>query len=204
MAKFVLWMNQIPDVALYLTLSFGAATENFIPAVPADTFIAIGGFLAGAGDLDARWVFGVTWLCNVLGAGFVYKLSHVHGPAFFEKKSGRYLLKPHQMLRMERFYGRWGPAAIFLSRFLPGVRAITPVFAGATRQAWPRVIIPIALASAFWYGGLVRLGFVAGENLADLETQLSGLNRGLTGIAVLAAMAVAVWWYRSLVPNNSE
>tara|TARA_Y100001970_G_scaffold274110_1_gene373337 strand:+ start:86 stop:709 length:624 start_codon:yes stop_codon:yes gene_type:complete len=204
MEEFVLWMNQVPDIALYLTLSIGAATENVIPAVPADTFIAIGGFLAGMGDLDVYWIFGGTWFCNVLGAGFVYKLSHVHGPAFFEKRSGRYLLKHHQMQRMERFYERWGPAAIFLSRFLPGVRAIAPVFAGAIRQPWPRVLIPIAVASALWYGGLVRLGFLAGENLANLETQLSRLNQGLTGIAVLVAIGVAVWWYRSRVPDYSE
>jgi membrane protein DedA with SNARE-associated domain len=201
MAEFVSWMDQIPDIALYLTLSLGAATENFIPAVPADTFIAIGGFLAGAGDLNILWLFGVTWFCNVLGAVVVYSLSHVHGPAFLEKRSGRYLLRRHQMQRMERFYERWGPAAMFLSRFLPGVRAITPVFAGATRQPWPRVIVPIGLASALWYGGLLRLGFLAGENLTNLETQLSGLNRGLTGIAVLAALALAVWWYRSRVPG---
>ena len=204
MAEFVLWMDHIPDAALYLTLSIGAAIENFIPPVPADTFIAIGGLLAGAGDLDALWVFGGAWFCNILGAGFVYGLSHVHGPTFLEKKIGRYLLKPHQMLRMEKFYERWGPPAMFLSRFLPGVRAITPVFAGATRQPWPRVIIPIGMASALWYGGLVRLGFLAGENLADLETQLLGLNRGLTALAVLAVMAVAVWWYRSRLPDYAE
>ena len=105
---------------------------------------------------------------------------------------------------MEKFYERWGPPALFLSRFLPGVRAITPVFAGATRQPWPRVIIPIAVASALWYGGLVRLGFLAGENVADLEARLLGLNRGLTGVAVLAVMAVAVWWYRSRLPDYAE
>ena len=60
------------------------------------------------------------------------------------------------------------------------------------------------MASALWYGGLVRLGFLAGENLADLETQLLGLNRGLTALAVLAVMALAVWWYRSRLPDYAE
>jgi hypothetical protein len=51
---------------------------------------------------------------------------------------------------------------------------------------------------------LVRLGFLAGENVADLEARLLGLNRGLTGVAVLAVMAVAVWWYRSRLPDYAE
>ena len=66
MEEFVLWMDHIPDLALYITLSIGAAIENFIPPVPADTFIAIGGLLAGAGDLDALWVFGGAWFCTCL------------------------------------------------------------------------------------------------------------------------------------------
>ena len=43
-----LWMDHIPDLALYITLSIGAAIENFIPPVPAAPFIAIGGLLAAA------------------------------------------------------------------------------------------------------------------------------------------------------------
>ena len=197
MAEFVLWMDRVPDIVLYFGLSIGAGIENFIPAVPADTFIAIGGLLAGTGDLDAFWIFIGTWICNVAGAVFIYRLSHVHGPSFFEKQMGRHLLRPHQMLRMESFYTRWGPLAIFLSRFIPGVRAITPVFAGVTRQPWPRVVVPLAAASGLWYGGLVKLGFIAGGSLVDLEAKLSELNRGIVVIAALAGIAVALWWYRT-------
>ena len=197
MTEFVLWMHRVPDVALYLVLSLGAGIENVIPAIPADTFIAIGGFLAGAGDLDAFWIFIGTSACNVAGAVFVYRLGYLHGPNFFERDMGRYLLKPHQMLRMENFYERWGPLAIFLSRFLPGVRAVTPVFAGVTRQPWPRVVIPITVASALWYGGLVKLGVIAGESLVDLEAKLLELNRGLAVISVFAMIVIAIWWRRT-------
>ncbi|MCH1403574.1 MAG: VTT domain-containing protein, partial [Candidatus Nanopelagicales bacterium] len=127
MTEFVLWMDRLPNLALYIALSLGAAVENLLPAVPADTFVAIGGVLAGAGDLTATWIFLGTWLCNVAGALFVYRMSHLHGPAFFERGLGRHVLKPHQMRRMSGFYDRWGTIAIFLSRFLPGVRAIVPV-----------------------------------------------------------------------------
>jgi membrane protein DedA with SNARE-associated domain len=203
-SDFVSWMDRLPNAVLYFVLSVGAGLENLVPAIPADTFVALGGLLAGAGDLTAMWIFLGTWACNVAGALFVYRMSHTHGAAFFERGLGRYLLKPHQMRRMEGFYHRWGTPAIFLSRFLPGVRAIVPVFAGATHQPWSRVLLPITVASALWYGGLVRLGLLAGENLARLEAMLSGLNRGLALAAALVGLLIGLWWFRTRHPGEAE
>jgi len=197
MTEFIELMNRLPDAWLYLLLALGAASENLIPAIPADTFVALGGFLAGAGDLQARWVILGTWLFNVAGAVFVYRMSHLHGPAFFERGLGRYVLRPHQFRRMSRFYDRWGTPAIFLSRFLPGVRAIVPLFAGATHQPWSKVVIPIAVASAIWYGGLVRIGLWAGENLDALAAVLGSLNTMLVVAAGLVGLLIAVWWVRT-------
>jgi membrane protein DedA with SNARE-associated domain len=197
-------MDRLPNLALYIALSLGAAVENLLPAVPADTFVAIGGVLAGAGDLTATWIFLGTWLCNVAGALFVYRMSHLHGPAFFERGLGRHVLKPHQMRRMSGFYDRWGTIAIFLSRFLPGVRAIVPVFAGATHQPWSRVVLPLTVASAIWYGSLVRLGVVAGRNLVRLEELLAGIHRGLALVAVLVSLLIGLWWYRTRIPGDDQ
>lgn len=48
MTEFVAWMDRLPNLALYISLSVGAGLENLIPAIPADTFVALGGLLAGA------------------------------------------------------------------------------------------------------------------------------------------------------------
>jgi len=195
-------MGGLPDGVVYLVLWAGAAVENLLPAVPADTFVALGGFLAGAGTLDARWVAVGTWLSNVTGALFVYRMSHLHGRAFFERGLGRHLLRPHQMERMERFYTRWGTPAIFFSRFLPGIRAIVPVFAGATHQPWSRVVLPIAVASALWYGGLVQLGMFVGRNLDLLETLMRSVNRTLAGVALFFGAMIVVWWVLTRRPPD--
>lgn len=194
MTDFISWMNGLPDVLVYVSLAVGAALENILPAVPADTFVALGGFLAGAGDLDARWVALGTWLANVTTALVVYRLSYVHGPSFFGDGLGRYVMRPHQMERMARFYDRWGLPAIFVSRFLPGVRAVVPVFVGATHQPWARVAPPIAVASGIWYGGLVWLGLWAGQNLDALSNALGRVNSTLAIGAGAVTALVALWW----------
>jgi membrane protein DedA with SNARE-associated domain len=187
-------MNGLPDGMVYAALAAGAAIENFVPAVPADTFVALGGFLAGAGYLDARWVMLGTWLANVAGALFVYRMSYVHGRGFFEQGWGRHIVRPHQMQRIGDFYHRWGTPAIFLSRFLPGIRSIVPVFAGLTYRGWLEVALPITVASAIWYGGLVQLGLFAGRNLDLLGRLLGGLNRTLVIAAGLVAVLIVGWW----------
>ena len=203
MAEFIEWMNGLPNLAVYVVLWAGAAAENVVPAIPADTFVALGGLLAGAGDLEARWVAIGTWLANVCGALAVYRLSHLHGPPFFDRGLGRHLLKPHQMERMAGFYERWGTPAIFFSRFIPGVRAVVPVFAGATHQPWSRVVLPLTVASAIWYFGLVQVGVVLGHNLDLLAAVLDGINRWLALVGIVVAGLVGFWWYRTRhVPHD--
>ena len=197
MTDFISWMNGVPDILVYVTLAVGAALENIVPALPADTFVALGGFLSGAGDLDARWVAVGTWLANVATAVLVYRVAHKHGPSFFEDGWGRFLMKPHQMARIGRFYDRWGLPAIFFSRFLPGVRAVVPVFAGATRQSALRVVPPIAIASGIWYGGLVWIGLWAGQNLDLLSRALGRVNTTLAIAAGLVIGALVLWWVSS-------
>jgi membrane protein DedA with SNARE-associated domain len=202
MTELIAWMRRLASPTLYLLLGVGSALENVVPAIPADTFVALGGFLSAVGQLEAGWVFAVTWGFNVSSALVVYRLSYWKGRAFFDSGVGRFLLRPHQMDRMAHFYDRWGTPAIFLTRFLPGVRSVTPVFAGVTHQGWLPVALPIAVASAIWYGGLVWLGAFAGNNVGLLMSLLDRINVGLGAVAFLLAAALFVWWWRTRHPAD--
>jgi membrane protein DedA with SNARE-associated domain len=147
-----------------VVIGLGAAIENVVPPVPADTFVLLGAFLAAAGRADPVMVFLFTWVANVGSAVGVYGLAHRYGKSFFATPAGHWLLKPRQLEQIGRFYERYGTPAIFLSRFLPAFRALVPVFAGVTHVPLRRVIGPLAVASALWYGALVYLGALAGRN----------------------------------------
>lgn len=196
--EVVAWLGGLPPLLVYLALGLGAAVENVFPAVPADTFVLLGGFLAALRDaLDPRWVFVSTWLLNVASAMATYVLGRTHGRSFFEAGWGRRLLNPRQMERMRLFYRQWGTVAIFFTRFLPGLRSVVPIFAGVSHQGWVSVLVPLAAASAVWYGGLVWAGVVAGRNLPRVRALFSEVNTGLLVVALLGAAAVAVWWWRT-------
>jgi membrane protein DedA with SNARE-associated domain len=200
--ELLVWMAAVPHEVVYVALACGAAVENVFPAIPADTFVALGGLLSAIGQLEAGWVFAVTWVANVGAALATYRVGYVRGPAFFTRGWGRHLIRPHQMERMKAFYARWGVPAIFLTRFLPGVRVAVPIFAGVTRHGWLTVALPLALASAIWYGGLVWLGALAGRNLDVLTAMLGRVNGVLAVAAGLVGGLAFLWWWRTRHPRD--
>jgi membrane protein DedA with SNARE-associated domain len=178
-------------------IGLGAAIENFIPPVPADTFVLFGAFLAAAGRASPWVVFLVTWSCNVASAMLVYYLARRYGKAFFQSKFGTMLLNEHQLKRIDSFYERWGIPAIAFSRFLPAFRAMVPVFGGVSKVPVFKLALPLALASGVWYGLLVYLGTMAGDNFDAVLATFEKYNRILLIVAAVLLTGFAVWWVRS-------
>ncbi len=200
MSAFLAWLASLPGPVFYLLIGAGSALENVVPAVPADTFVALGGILSTLDGPSAQGVFFATWVCNVGSALGMYRLAYRHGGAVVGTRIGQFVLRPHQLERMARFYARFGPPAIFLTRFLPGLRAVVPVFAGITRQRWWAVAIPVAVASAIWHAALVGLGVWAGRNLTLLEGLLGRVQGVLGLLAAVLVLLIGVWWWRSRHP----
>ncbi|GMR13432.1 MAG: hypothetical protein BMS9Abin29_1642 [Gemmatimonadota bacterium] len=197
MREALAFLENLPPVLTYAVLGAGAAVENVFPPVPADTFVLLGSFVATHGRATLTAVFFVTWIANVSSAMAVYSAAHRYGPLFFRSRLGRKMLDPSQMTRIGRFYDRWGVAAIFVTRFIPGFRAVVPVFAGVTHQRALPVGVPILIASGIWHAILVLLGRLAADNLEHILAVFSTMNRGLLSAALVLAVGVTMWWRRT-------
>ena len=202
--QLLVWLRDVSPYLLYGTLGVGAAAENIVPLIPADTFVLLGGFFAARGLASEKVVFLVTWTSNVLSALMVYTAAYRYGDSFFQTRLGRYLLDPKQVGIVRRFYRRWGVAAVFYTRFLPGLRSVTPVFAGLIQQRPLSVAFPLLLASAIWYGGLVWIGAFAGRNVDQLLRIQTRLNWTLTGLAGVIVVLLVRWWLRSRQRHRAE
>jgi membrane protein DedA with SNARE-associated domain len=188
----------LPPLLIYAFIGVGAAIENFIPPVPADTFVLLGAFLSAGGRANLWAVFFVTWIMNVGSASLVYILAHKYGRNFFaEHHLGKLLINEKQLKQIGGFYQKWGTPAIFVSRFLPAFRAMVPVFAGVTHVPYRRVFIPLATASGLWYGALVYLGGMAGSNWDAIMSFFSRASSVLLGVAVVLLVVFGLWWVKS-------
>lgn len=165
-----------------------------MPPVPSDAAVALGAFLSHRGLTVPVAVFLVTWSANLLGAAGVYLVSRRYGRRLFASPTGRRLLAPRSLAVIEREYLRFGTAGIFVSRFLPGIRAVVPPFAGLVGLGAARTFIPIAIASAIWYGGITVLGAVIGAEWSRIMALIAGVNRTLGIAAGIVAAALVIWW----------
>lgn len=188
------WLQSLatlPAVPLYCSIGLLAAVENVIPPVPADTVVALGAFLAAHGLLDPWTVFAVTWVGNVASAALVYLVGRHYGRAFFAGPIGRRLISEETLAHIEAAYARHGSYGIFLSRLLPVWRGVVPPFAGIARvPAW-RALVPIALASALWYGAIILLVVRLAPTLDQAIDALGRVNK-ILGIAALVVVLVLV------------
>ena len=198
LSDFLTFLEGLPPGPLYGLILMLAALENIIPPLPADTAVALGALLAGRGVLDPWAVFGVTWSANVASASAVYWLARRYGADFFRGPVGRKLLPEPVLAHLEAQYQRHGAYGIFVSRLLPVWRAVVPPFAGIARLSAPRALIPLALASALWYGALTFFVTTLGTNLDVVLATVGRVNRVLGVVAIAAIIFAALWVRRRL------
>jgi membrane protein DedA with SNARE-associated domain/uncharacterized tellurite resistance protein B-like protein len=168
--------------------------ENVLPPVPSDAAVALGAFLSHRHVTTPLAVFLVCWIANLVGAAGVYLAARRYGRRLFASPTGRRLLAPRSLAVMEREYLRFGVIGIFLSRFLPGIRAVVPPFAGLVGLGAVHTFVPMGLASGIWYGSLTVVGALIGAEWARITALLAGVNRTLGMVALGVAVGVAIWY----------
>ncbi len=193
--RFFQSLSTVAPRWIYLAAAIGVALENFFPPIPADTFVVLGAFLSAQGQVTGTGIFLATWSSNTATALLAYGVARRWGRSVVGTRAGRWLLRPRQLERLAALYNAHGSKIIFVSRFLPAFRSLVPIFAGISHLPLWRVTIPVALASAIWYGVLVYAGTMLGNNWEAILSALESVNLLLLGFAsVLGIVLAVVWW----------
>jgi len=194
--RFLDWVSGLPTVAVYLVLAALSSVENVFPPVPADVAVVFGAFLSRRGVTSAPLLGLVCWLANTASSAGMYFLARARGKKFFASGWPSKLLPPASMKELERHYRKHGVVGIFVSRFLPGLRAAVTPFAGVVGMPPARALVPAAAASAIWYAFLVAAGAALGRNWEAALRLVSDTNRVLGIVGLVATVLIAVWIWR--------
>ena len=194
MESFLERLATLPAGTLYTVLVLTAAIENLIPPFPSDVVVAFGSFVVAQGNKGTMWgVFLATWSGNVAGAMIVYALGRRYGAERLERRlAGKHAESADAKIR--RMFERYGMPAVFVSRFVPGVRAIVPAFAGALRLSVLWTMAMVATASAIWYGLITVVAFRVGSDWEQLKGTITryGTTAAIIG-GILLALGVIGW-----------
>jgi membrane protein DedA with SNARE-associated domain len=187
------WLSGLPAAVLYLVMALAAAAENVFPPLPTDMVVAFGSWIAARGSGSALGAFLTAWLGNVAGAAGMYVVGRRHGAGWL-RRHFPVMANAENEARLRAMYARYGVLALVVSRFLPGVRALVPPFAGALRLPAAAAIGATAVASAVWYGAISYLAFTAGADWAVVSRAIarSGRVAAIAAAVVVAAIALIV------------
>ena len=190
------WLSALPIGTLYLSIGVISAIENIFPPFPADVVVAFGSFLAARGKASPYTTFLVSWVGNLFGASLMYYVGRRYGSSAFMSRLERWTGKGAEQ-RLMSLYGRYGLPALFVSRFLPGVRALVPPFAGAMRLPMLPVALAIAAASGIWFIFITFIAYRAGSDWEVLYATIVRSGKIVGIVATLFVITVgSILYYR--------
>jgi len=165
-----------------------AVAELLVAPIPGEAVFALAGFLSSRRAMGLAEAVLVGTLGNLAGSLIEYWLGlRVARPALL--KLGKYLMIGERDLEAaEEFFRRRGALAVFLGRFVPGVRSLMGFPAGMARMNPAVFAAAIFSGSLPWNAAFALAGYALGERWSEVLRYSSYLD--LAGAAALALAAV--------------
>ncbi|MCH9641681.1 MAG: VTT domain-containing protein [Actinomycetia bacterium] len=171
------------------------------PILPGDSLLFVSGMLAAGtaaaahdGTVQANFAL---WqllvfipIAAVLGGQVGYWTGRKVGTAMF-KPNARFL-KQRYLDEAHLFFEQRGPFAIVIARFVPVVRTLAPITAGAAKMNYSVFTLYNAVGATVWGVGLTLLGYWLGR----FEIVQSLLEPFIIGIVILSVLPMAYEWYK--------
>jgi membrane protein DedA with SNARE-associated domain len=178
---------EVSHVGLPLLFALIAVESMGVP-LPGETALFAAAILASDGKFPIEAVIGVAAAGAILGDNVGYLIG---------RKAGRRLLEaPGPFERHRRaviaygqpFFDKHGPKAVFLGRFVSGLRITAAWLAGVNRMRWRDFLFWNATGGVVWATVVGVLAYAFGH-AAERAIETAGLV-GLIGAVLLA---IAVW-----------
>ena len=151
--------------------------------LPGEAALVAASLLAAAGRLSFPVVVVVAASAAILGDNLGYWIGRRGGRAMLQRE-GRFANHRRRLIAEgERFFDRHGPKAVFLGRWVTGVRVVAAVVAGASHMPWRTFVVYNATGAIAWAVSIAGIAAIAGPTGAAV----------IYGAGLAAAAAAALW-----------
>ena len=146
----------------------------------------------------------VAVLANLVGSSIAYAVGRYGGRALF-MRYGKYVgISAHHMDKADQWFVRYGPATVFFTRMMPGVRTFISLPAGIAKMPVVKFLLYSAVGSAIWNTALAYLGYgfykaLGADGWNKLQDTFHRYNRiwyVVLAVVVVAIIAFVVWSWR--------
>ena len=177
---------------------FNVLVEQIGLPVPAVPTLIVAGALAAKGQLSASAIFTAAVVACYIGDGLWFAGGRIYGHRIMRLLC-RVSLSPDSCVRQSEYhFGRWGKAALVISKFVPGLSAVTPPLAGAMRMSWTSFILLNGAGIVLWSAIPIGAGMLFNDQIGQVIALLEryGAMAASLVVAALVAYIAFKWWER--------
>ena len=177
----------------YLVIFIGAALDNFGLPASGDIVLFAGGWFSNLGLAE---------LPPVMLSGLAGALVSDNAVYWVGRKGGRplvnrvlkmrllhFLINEKSLEKVERYFESHGGKTVFVGRFGPGLRSMTPLFAGVTRMKYYRFLPYNFSAAVVWAVAYTLVGYAFGSYWSDLLAIAKSFGFGVVALVILVLIA---------------
>jgi membrane-associated protein len=177
----------------YVVIFIGAALDNFGLPASGDVVLFAGGWFSNIG----RAALPLVMLSGFAGAlasdNAVYWIGRIGGRPLINRvlkmRFFHFLINEKNLERVERYFEAHGGKMVFVGRFGPGLRSMTPLFAGVSRMKYYKFLPCNLSAVAVWAVAYTLVGYTFGAYWSDLLAVAESFGYSIIALVVLILIA---------------
>ena len=188
----------------YLGIFAAVFVGNLGIPVPEETVMLAGGFLAGQMILDLRLVYLVVIFSAVTGDCCGYVIGRTGGQRVLTRLADTFPFMRTRYERLQLFFQTHGSKAVFMARFITGVRFMAGPMAGACGMPFLQFLGWNVLGAIVWCSLVVTVGYLVGDELYPALAMAHQVSRwiGVAGFVLLTL--ILIYWWRDRRPAVSR
>jgi membrane-associated protein len=180
----------IPANVGYVAVFVLIAIETMGIPVPAETALIAAALLAHKGGMDIGTLIVIASAAAILGDNVGFAIGRHYGRRLFLVR-GPLLAHRRRLLEVgEPFFARHGPKAVFLGRWISGLRIASAWLAGMNRMRWPTFVFWNALGGIAWATSVALSIYLLGS-IAEHAISIAGPVAA--GLVVILLAGLLVW-----------
>lgn len=165
------YLLHVPWPVILLAGFLCTFVENIFPPSPSDSILLFLGSLTTMGTVPYLPLLLTSSIGSILGFYVMFKLGKKFNTFITTTKKFSFIDRKH-IVKVEKWFHRWGYGIIVANRGLSGTRGIISFFAGMSHLPTKKTMIYASISAIIWNVLVIQLGRLAGENWNTMKDKL--------------------------------
>lgn len=152
----------------YVAMFVAMVLENANIPIPSEVVLGFAGYLIAQHIFDMTTTIIVGSLAGIIGSVLSYWIGQYGGRPLLLKYGKYVFFNEHKFQMAENLFDKYGGAAVFFGRLIPGVRTFISLPAGIARYPMHKFILWTVIGTLPWTILLVWMGAKLGAHWQDL------------------------------------